>query len=359
MTSHRSNQSNKQRKPAAKKTGTRAGKLKSGRQTAVKRARADIEASTNDDGQHDSDETDDCNDNENGATLEEESPSKGTDNEDGDCDGSAESNEILPDVPLSGELDHRWQQNSKFMSNNYGGDDSRGRKDRPFSIDISDEEVGAIGNKANMKTLREQSKDALHQKQESNIAVVKVQSNSETTNSKGSSQDFETKCEPGCDESKLGADDDGDEEIKIIRETGKNPLSDFAHPRYDCVMKPFDKDPEAFCPNCYCYVCDVKASECDHWKINGENEDDFHCYAESSIIKWKRRRSRLRNKRKRPQRALQQIAIFLPDTIPTELPSKRRTRETVRFGQPGYESNSDVRRALLPSRSSRRQRKTR
>jgi len=112
-------------------------------------------------------------------------------------------------------------------------------------------------------------------------------------------------------------EDDGD--IQITGSTGKNALSDYPHPRHECVVKSFTKNPEHFCPNCYCFVCDIKASECTEWK-------DFHCKADRDI-KWRRRRIKTRNKRKAPERARQRLAISFTDHD-TDQDSSRSTSQT-------------------------------
>ena len=118
---------------------------------------------------------------------------------------------------------------------------------------------------------------------------------------------------------------EADVDIQITGSTGKNALSDFPHARHLCLVKPFTKNPEEFCSNCYCYICDIKASECSEWQ-------DLHCKADSDI-KWHRRRSKIRNKRKAPERALQRLASsFLnPETDNNTtstlyVSSKRRSR---------------------------------
>ena len=90
----------------------------------------------------------------------------------------------------------------------------------------------------------------------------------------------------------LYVSDNCDDDIQITGSVGINALSDLPHPRHECVVKPFKKNPEEFCPNCYCYVCDIKASECDKWFGN-------HCKADG---KWIKQRRQLRNKRKRNSR---------------------------------------------------------
>jgi len=276
----------------------------------------------------------DC-DEQNGTATEE----PGTNDDDADYDDYDEEEEvvgcgnydvgtdaILADVPMSVDLGHQLQGNSRFASINDRIEDGRGGKNRPIAIDVLEEEEPIVkGTSLNAESQREQQ-EKLGLKYKSNGGMMDTNIDAEKNNDE----------EEG----------DDDEEIKFIGETGKNALSDFPHPRYDCVMKPFAKGPEAFCSNCYCYVCDVKASECEKWKISGEHEEDSHCYAERRVLKWKRRRLSVRSKRKRPERILKNIAIFLHDTVPSKLPPKRKKREMVRYGQPGYESNNDVQRAM-------------
>jgi len=119
-----------------------------------------------------------------------------------------------------------------------------------------------------------------------------------------------------------------DDDIQIIGSTGKNALSDFPHPRHQCVVKPFTKNPQDFCPNCYCYICDIKASECTKWM-------EIHCKANDDI-KWYRQRRKIRNKRKAPERARQRLATWLvsdpetnQDTCSSQVYSRRRTRQRI------------------------------
>ena len=97
-------------------------------------------------------------------------------------------------------------------------------------------------------------------------------------------------------------DDDDDDDIQITGSKGMNALSDLPHPRHECVVKPFTMNPEEFCPKCFCYVCDIKASACTDWHI--------HCNADNT---WLRQRRRIRNKRNAPERARRMLAEFLPD----------------------------------------------
>ena len=45
-----------------------------------------------------------------------------------------------------------------------------------------------------------------------------------------------------------------------------NALSDFPHARGNCMTNAFKQGNfESRCANCFCYVCDVPASECNFW----------------------------------------------------------------------------------------------
>ncbi|GMI14569.1 hypothetical protein TrLO_g4418 [Triparma laevis f. longispina] len=67
-------------------------------------------------------------------------------------------------------------------------------------------------------------------------------------------------------------------EISILKSTTTNPLTSFPHPRSLCTLHPHKISPLLFCPKCYCYVCDVPASECKQW--------DKHCNAKSGVPVW-------------------------------------------------------------------------
>jgi len=200
---------------------------------------------------------------------------------------------VQADTPISGNLQLLPQQNPKTIDKDCDG---IGNEDRPITIDTIEKD---------------------EPQEETELQLLDTDLQMQQT-------------EPQLEQEGIYGERIGDEEIKIIGETGKNPLSEYAHARFDCVTKPFADDPSAFCSNCYCYVCDVKAADCKRWKLSGESEDEkeSHCYAESTILKWKRRRSRLRNIRKRPERALKNIAMFLPDMapMPKPHPTKRKTR---------------------------------
>ncbi len=55
----------------------------------------------------------------------------------------------------------------------------------------------------------------------------------------------------------------------VTATSGKNPLVDFPHARWNCCSVPIvwgqTGNASAFCPNCHCAICDVPASECEMW----------------------------------------------------------------------------------------------
>ncbi|VEU37751.1 unnamed protein product [Pseudo-nitzschia multistriata] len=96
--------------------------------------------------------------------------------------------------------------------------------------------------------------------------------------------------------------DTGDVEVLGSR-GGQNALSDFPHAREDCVVHPFANDGRAqtnrtFCPNCYCYVCDLPASGCGEWSA--------HCQASRAVPNWKKLRDETRGRTGTPERQKQQ-----------------------------------------------------
>lgn len=62
---------------------------------------------------------------------------------------------------------------------------------------------------------------------------------------------------------------EGDEEsVEFLGESG-NAITDYPHHRFDCVKYPFSADPNVHCLNCFCVLCEEKASDCKEW--------DTHC----------------------------------------------------------------------------------
>jgi hypothetical protein len=61
------------------------------------------------------------------------------------------------------------------------------------------------------------------------------------------------------------ADSAADDEIELLGSNGDNALVDFPHAREDCAVWPFQVNPNRFCPNCFCWVCEVRADDCNQW----------------------------------------------------------------------------------------------
>ena len=90
---------------------------------------------------------------------------------------------------------------------------------------------------------------------------------------------------------------DDSKELEIVGTTGQNALEDFPHARQDCVKFPMNKSTAIFfCNNCYCYVCDVKASECPSW-LNS------HCRAKKGDFLFENMRRQARRNRKQLEKS--------------------------------------------------------
>jgi hypothetical protein len=74
-----------------------------------------------------------------------------------------------------------------------------------------------------------------------------------------------------------------DEDVQLVGSTGPNALADFPHARQDCVTHPFIQD-EEYCANCFCFVCDIPASDCKGW--------DLHRKAVSTDPFWQQERQK-------------------------------------------------------------------
>ena len=113
--------------------------------------------------------------------------------------------------------------------------------------------------------------------------------------------------------------DSDDDDLQVMGHTGDTALVDFRHPREHCVTKPFAKDPKLFCPKCFCYVCEVPASECIKWL------DGNHCKAQRSKPYWRNAKSA--DKRRRNAHVL--IAKELSCSIEqTDFSQRRVTRSS-------------------------------
>lgn len=79
---------------------------------------------------------------------------------------------------------------------------------------------------------------------------------------------------------------------------GVRALVDYPHFRFQCVVEAFKRQraakKERFCVRCFCYVCDIPASECKEWRV--------HAKAVDSVHKWRvERESRLETRRRKDQ----------------------------------------------------------
>ena len=68
--------------------------------------------------------------------------------------------------------------------------------------------------------------------------------------------------------------DADDDDVTFVGRTGDNALADFPHARENCVTKPWKsglfQTNQAFCVNCFCFVCDSPASECKEWASHAQ-----------------------------------------------------------------------------------------
>ena len=80
--------------------------------------------------------------------------------------------------------------------------------------------------------------------------------------------------------------------ITLLKTSGHNPLSDYPHARFHCVVVPFQPSSSTVslhCPNCYCYACDVPVKSCTSWHT--------HCFASSDQPEWEEYRRQILLKR--------------------------------------------------------------
>jgi hypothetical protein len=107
-------------------------------------------------------------------------------------------------------------------------------------------------------------------------------------------------------------DDEDDIEIEVVGTVGHNALVDSPHSRENCAVHKFvkpksiiskkkngtsssSKDNDGVSPNhnhnyfdnCFCYVCDILASQCNSW-----TGTDGHCGASHSCVIWRKQRAR-------------------------------------------------------------------
>lgn len=93
------------------------------------------------------------------------------------------------------------------------------------------------------------------------------------------------------------ADKDDDDDLMIIGATGTVATRDLPHARCHCGVNIFEPTPTALshvktCDNCFCYVCDVPAKDCEAWG-DGSSATD-HCHALDKSPVWQARRTAIR-----------------------------------------------------------------
>ena len=102
----------------------------------------------------------------------------------------------------------------------------------------------------------------------------------------------------------------GDDEVVLVGGSSHSGAAAFAHTRQQCVKYPFAfetkksmlqsslpyKNNALFCVKCFCYVCDVPASECKLW-CNTNSGQPAHCNAFTSNTTdfWDRQRFMQKN----------------------------------------------------------------
>ena len=77
-----------------------------------------------------------------------------------------------------------------------------------------------------------------------------------------------------------------EDDVAIVGMTGHFALVDFPHSRENCVTHPMRDDPLLRCGNCFCYVCDVLATDCKSW--------EQHCHATHGNLQWRMLREQCR-----------------------------------------------------------------
>mmetsp|Transcript_18746 Transcript_18746/g.23248 ORF Transcript_18746/g.23248 Transcript_18746/m.23248 type:complete len:258 (+) Transcript_18746:191-964(+) len=97
-----------------------------------------------------------------------------------------------------------------------------------------------------------------------------------------------------------------DDEGVITHSTLTNPNISYPHSRFECGVHLFSgtkKDKKRHCDNCYCYVCDVRVSDCKEW--------NRHCVATNIGEYWKKMRQERKNARNRgiPYVSLTQVTM--------------------------------------------------
>ncbi|CAJ1959516.1 unnamed protein product [Cylindrotheca closterium] len=94
------------------------------------------------------------------------------------------------------------------------------------------------------------------------------------------------------------------DDLQIVGASHPNALMDFPHSRQDCVAQ--HSSAYDYCHKCYCYVCDIKASECQAWQS--------HCQARKGVFLWESMRRQERRKRTQAKTTTTTIAAAAATT---------------------------------------------
>jgi SNF2-related domain len=120
-------------------------------------------------------------------------------------------------------------------------------------------------------------------------------------------------------------EDGEDDDCLLVGSKGTNALTDFPHSRENCVLAPMavirsaatasasreDSINRKYCANCYCYVCDIPAAECDDWNA--------HCHARHKDPMWQELRANWSTGKVKKARNPPTIAATVPvqgSTVP-------------------------------------------
>ena len=91
---------------------------------------------------------------------------------------------------------------------------------------------------------------------------------------------------------------DSDGEVEVTGAQGFDALRAAPHSRSDCITHRFDtSDHAAYCPQCYCFVCDIPSGGCTEWAS--------HCHATPNAPRWVALRAQAARRRQGEEIAVQ------------------------------------------------------
>jgi hypothetical protein len=117
---------------------------------------------------------------------------------------------------------------------------------------------------------------------------------------------------------------DGDDECVVVGRS-TSAIETLPHARADCVIHPFAAGARTFCDSCYCYVCDVPATDCGSWTV--------HCQATHADPFWREERTQHRKQRQTVERdAVKRESVF---ASPAPRPTVTAATQQARTAAPG------------------------